>query len=259
MCSQDVLDLCGVDVLSSRDEHVLDASRNVVVAVLVLAADIAALKPGAVGERILRCLLVSPVPGRYSWTREPELAFRTLGYVVARRVNEAHAGKHLRFPDGSDLPVDHRLVHDEDGRPGLGHTHAVADAGAAFEIGLDQVIGHRRTAATPVPDLAQIKLPERGMQRDLLVHGRYTEKRVELACSNQRDHLLEIEAGKHENFAAFDQRRKRDQVDTSRVEQRQIVQANVVTADRHRLADIHIVGHCHAWSLDDRFGFPGRP
>ena len=61
MLREHVLDLGGIDVLATRDDHVLHTIVEIQEAILVAVARVTGLEPTVVGHGGTRCLLVPPV------------------------------------------------------------------------------------------------------------------------------------------------------------------------------------------------------
>ena len=95
------------------------------------------------------------------------------------------------------------------------------------------------------------------MQADLLINRGHRKKRVQRAVGQQPDDFIDLETGNNEVLAAFDQCRQGHEVDARGMKQRQVIETDVITRDRHRLADVDVVRERHGRSLDDGLGLAG--
>src|SRR5690348_9790634 len=102
MCGDRVLDLCAVDVLTTRDDHVLEAIDQVEVAVLVFAYEVARVEPATPECRFVLVWFV-PVPTHDRWPAVDDLADLAARDIVHLGVDDAHFDIEQGHADRSDL------------------------------------------------------------------------------------------------------------------------------------------------------------
>ena len=142
-CGQDGLELGGIDVLATRDHHVLLAVVDPEAAVGIAVADVARPVPAALQRRRRRPRIV-PVARHHVGPAHQDFAADAVGHVMARFVDHAHVDMGGGGAAGTDL--GHRPVGPQAdcGRAGLGRAVDLAYRHAAGMERVDQRRRHRR-------------------------------------------------------------------------------------------------------------------
>ena len=166
------LHLCGVDVLTAAQDHVLGPIHQEQEAVLVQVADVAGVEP-AVGEGLGVRLGPVQIAAEHVAATYPELAVSTCGLV--RSVLPDYPGLHDRTGRTGRCRLGHEELVGVDGDDAVHLREAVAGAGPTLQALFDlvhQVRLHSGTAPTQVGEAGGVPSVEVRAVDQLADHGR---------------------------------------------------------------------------------------
>ena len=238
---QHLLDLAGEHVLARDDQHLLDATRDEQVAILVETAHVAGAEEAVLVEHLRRLLGQVPVAVHHVGALDADLA------ILAGR-QHATIGRHDAFlhigqrpthaamtPLARQAPVGHGA--------GLGESVALGDANAEalLERGGHR-IGQRLAATHGVAKSLEALLAAVLGRRQRVVHAWNRHERRHRMLLRQIKHLARQESRRVHRLARDHHRQQREHGQAEAVELRQHAKQHVVTIERRPADDLVDIG-----------------
>ena len=231
MLVEDVLDLGGIDVLAAGDDHVLRPAHDPVVALLVAGGHVAGQQP-PVGERGLGRLEIAPVAGEDVRAPDDELALGdALEQLSGLGIAQRDVDVWIRLAGEPALAGGVLGRQAEHVRRRLGQPVALNDLDAALLPGLEQRLGHRRTADDGAAEAREVGGGEGWILRHEEVVRGHAHHRRHALLRDQRERRGGVEVRLEHDARSLPPGEQRLHVPAAAVELRQHGEHDVVVRD----------------------------
>ena len=256
-----VLDLHGVDVLAARDEHVLPAIHDVVVAVLVHPSRVAGVEPPVLGERIPVHVRAVPVTGGDVRPADHQLPGLVRAQGASSLVDDLELGVHHREAGRAGLRERVLHVEDETERAGLGHAPELLQGGALPRVALQEREGSRRAPDPEENQVVEVRIIEPrllGRHEEVRRHAEGMGDRG-VAVREDAEEMPRVEGPHHDVCSAGMEDGVRVDVEPPGVERRkedEVARTGTHLAGDHR---VHRVVEPHPVGVAGALGPAGRP